>query len=165
MGSGDSANAGCHACLHKVAMSVCAPTPVFLSFPSKLPIPPPPLPSFPPRFASVYKDACTNSVSQLPAYLQPRFNTGSQCTGFVQVTSLALCKHNKNDMLLCKMSTYWRHGRADQLFNDYAHIPPEALQVSLSKGAALHCKPHVPHTPKHLQVVESQPELACENQP
>ena len=122
------------------------PNPRFLSFPSKLPIPPPPLPSFPPRFASVYKDACTNSVSQLPAYLQPRFNTGSQCTGFVQVTSLALCKHNKNDMLLCKMSTYWRHGRADQLFNDYAHIPPEALQVSLSKGAALHCKPHVPLT-------------------
>lgn len=55
-----------------------------------------------------------------------------QFTGCVQVTSLALCKHNKNDMLLRKMSTYWRHDRADQLFNDYAHIPPEALQVRFS---------------------------------
>ena len=54
----------------------------------------------------------------------------------MQVTSLAMCKHNKNDMLLRKMSTYWRHDRAGQLFNDYAHIPPEALQVGLLNNAA-----------------------------
>ncbi|KAL0046812.1 hypothetical protein WJX82_010501 [Trebouxia sp. C0006] len=45
------------------------------------------------------------------------------------VTGLAMCKHNKNDMLLRKMSTFWRHDRADQLFHDYLAIPHEALQV------------------------------------
>ena len=49
----------------------------------------------------------------------------------VQVTGLAMCKHNKNDMLLRKMSTYWRHDRADQLFHDYMAIPDEALEVSI----------------------------------
>ena len=34
------------------------------------------------------------------------------------------------------MSTYWRHDRAEHLFNDYGHIPPEALQVRLSTSAA-----------------------------
>jgi len=50
----------------------------------------------------------------------------------VQVTGLAMCKHNKNDMLLRKMSTFWRHDRADQLFHDYLAIPHEALQVHMS---------------------------------
>ncbi|KAL0037858.1 hypothetical protein WJX79_002263 [Trebouxia sp. C0005] len=45
------------------------------------------------------------------------------------VTGLAMCKHNKNDMLLRKMSTFWRHDRADQLFHDYVAIPDEALEV------------------------------------
>ena len=41
-----------------------------------------------------------------------------------------MCKHNKNDMLLRKMSTYWRHDNADQLFHDYLRIPQEALEVA-----------------------------------
>ncbi|KAL3145874.1 hypothetical protein ABBQ38_015244 [Trebouxia sp. C0009 RCD-2024] len=45
------------------------------------------------------------------------------------VTSLAMCKHNKNNMLLRKLSTYWRHHHVEQLFHDHAHIPKEALQV------------------------------------
>ncbi len=40
-----------------------------------------------------------------------------------------MCKHNKNDMLLRKMSTHWRHDRADQLFHDYSDIPTEAIKV------------------------------------
>ena len=55
----------------------------------------------------------------------------------MQVTGLAMCKHNKNDMLLRKMSTYWRHDRADQLFHDYMAIPDEALEVS-TKSINLH---------------------------
>ena len=48
----------------------------------------------------------------------------------LQVTGLAMCKHNKNDMLLRKMSTHWRHDNADQLFHDYLRIPQEALKVA-----------------------------------
>ena len=47
----------------------------------------------------------------------------------MQVTALALCKHSKNNMLVCKMSKYWRHARADQLFHTYSQIPAEALEV------------------------------------
>jgi len=52
----------------------------------------------------------------------------------VQVTGLAMCKHNKNDMLLRKMSTYWRHSCADQLFHDYMAIPDEALEVHVNQS-------------------------------
>ena len=47
----------------------------------------------------------------------------------LQVTALAMCKHNKNNTLVCKMSKYWRHDRADQLFHAYSQIPAEALEV------------------------------------
>ena len=40
-------------------------------------------------------------------------------TELLQVTSLALCKHNKNWMLLGHMSAYWRHERVNEIFWDY----------------------------------------------
>jgi len=45
------------------------------------------------------------------------------------VTALALCKHNKNKMLLRHMSTHWRHDRVDEIFWDYHQVPKEALQL------------------------------------
>jgi len=38
------------------------------------------------------------------------------------VTALALCKHNKNKMLLRHMSTHWRHDRVDEIFWDYHQV-------------------------------------------
>lgn len=45
-------------------------------------------------------------------------------TGFFaqQVSALALCKHNKNQMLLRQMSTYWRHDRVSDLFWDCQEV-------------------------------------------
>ena len=64
----------------------------------------------------------------------PFFFNLATCMFFVlQVTGLAMCKHNKNDMFLRKMSTYWRHTRADQLFYDYPDIPLEAREVISNK--------------------------------
>ncbi|KAK9823352.1 hypothetical protein WJX72_002122 [[Myrmecia] bisecta] len=45
------------------------------------------------------------------------------------VTSLALCKHNKADMLLRRMGPFWRHRRVDQLCWPYEEVPEEALRV------------------------------------
>ena len=46
-----------------------------------------------------------------------------------QVTSLALCKHNKNDLLLVKLPRRVRHGRARSMFWRYNEVPKEALAV------------------------------------
>lgn len=46
-----------------------------------------------------------------------------------QVTSLALCKHNKNDLLLVKLRRHVRHGRARSMFWRYNEVPKEALAV------------------------------------
>ena len=46
-----------------------------------------------------------------------------------QVTSLALCKHNKNDLLLVKLRRHVRHGRARSMFWRYNKVPKEALAV------------------------------------
>ena len=46
-----------------------------------------------------------------------------------QVTSLALCKHNKNDLLLHKLRRRVRHGRARSLFWRYNEVPKEVLKV------------------------------------
>lgn len=57
---------------------------------------------------------------------------GCRCIADVlQVTAMALCKHNKNNMLVCKLSKYWRHHRPDELFHTYSQIPVEALEVIL----------------------------------
>ena len=42
----------------------------------------------------------------------------------MQVSSLALCKLNKNQMLLRRMSSFWRHERVDSLFWDYDEVTP-----------------------------------------
>ncbi len=46
-----------------------------------------------------------------------------------QVTSLALCKHNKNDLLLMKLRQHVRHGPARSMFWRYNEVPKEALAV------------------------------------
>lgn len=40
----------------------------------------------------------------------------------LQVSALALCKHNKNRMLLRHMSTYWRHEKVEELFWRYDEV-------------------------------------------
>ena len=50
-------------------------------------------------------------------------------TRCAQVTALALCKHNKNDLLLLKLRRHVRHGRARGMFWRYHQVPKEALAV------------------------------------
>ena len=57
----------------------------------------------------------------------------------LQVTSLALCKVNKSEMLLRRLNQHFRHERTEELFWKNDEVPAEALkilQVSLpQKGA------------------------------
>ncbi len=56
------------------------------------------------------------------------------------MTSLALCKHNKNDLLLAKLRRRVRHGRARSMFWRYNEVPQEALAVLQARRPGLrHC--------------------------
>lgn len=58
----------------------------------------------------------------------------------LQVTSLALCKVNKSEMLLRRLNQHFRHERTEELFWKNDEVPAEALkilQVSLSQKGAL----------------------------
>ena len=40
----------------------------------------------------------------------------------MQVSALALCKYNKNRMLVQRLTTYWRHEKAEELFWGYEEV-------------------------------------------
>lgn len=47
----------------------------------------------------------------------------------VQVTSLALCKVNKSEMFLRRLSQHFRHERTHDLFWKNEEVPQEALDI------------------------------------
>ena len=47
----------------------------------------------------------------------------------MQVTSLALCKVNKSEMILRRLSQHFRHERAQELFWQNDEVPQEALDI------------------------------------
>ena len=47
----------------------------------------------------------------------------------MQVTSLALCKVNKSEMFLRRLSQHFRHERTNELFWKMHDVPHEALQI------------------------------------
>lgn len=56
-------------------------------------------------------------TSRLPTAVGP-----TEDFWLLQVSALALCKHNKNSMLLKYLTTRWRHSRADKIFWDYDKV-------------------------------------------
>ncbi len=52
-----------------------------------------------------------------------------QKTPCVQVTSLALCKVNKSEMFLRRLSQHFRHERTHDLFWKTDEVPQEALEI------------------------------------
>ena len=47
----------------------------------------------------------------------------------LQVTSLALCKVNKSEMLLRRLNQHFRHARTEELFWKKDEVPAEALKI------------------------------------
>lgn len=47
----------------------------------------------------------------------------------LQVTSLALCKVNKSEMLLRRLNQHFRHKRTEELFWKNDEVPAEALKI------------------------------------
>lgn len=47
----------------------------------------------------------------------------------LQVTSLALCKVNKSEMLLRRLNQHFRHERTEELFWKNNEVPAEALKI------------------------------------
>ena len=47
----------------------------------------------------------------------------------LQVTSLALCKVNKSEMLLRRLHQHFRHERTEELFWKNDEVPAEALKI------------------------------------
>jgi hypothetical protein len=47
----------------------------------------------------------------------------------LQVTSLALCKVNKSEMFLRRLSQRFRHERTEELFWKNDEVPAEALNI------------------------------------
>ncbi|KAK9827307.1 hypothetical protein WJX81_002709 [Elliptochloris bilobata] len=56
------------------------------------------------------------------------------------VTSLALCRHNKNDLLLHKLRRSARHGRARSMFWRYNQVPKEAQAVLQAYNAGIEAR-------------------------
>ena len=52
-----------------------------------------------------------------------------ECFCGVQVTSLALCKVNKSEMILRRLSQHFRHERTQELFWQNNEVPQEALDI------------------------------------